>query len=128
MTDPRDHYRCRLVDVIDFCLPDLAVCADVEVDLGFGVRLAVRVALPGVQVRTRADALAVSMAVSHWCEARGDRLTVRTAHDTHDTRDTFGRVLGTLVDYATGETLEGTLLEAGLVVREDGRRHAWGSV
>lgn len=126
MSDPRDHYRCRLVDVIDVALVDLAVCADVEVDLGFGVRLAVRVALPGVQVRTRADALAVSMAVSHWCEARGDRLTVRTAHDT---RDTFGRVLGTLVDYATGETLEGILLEAGLVVREDGRRrHAWGSV
>ena len=120
MTDPRYHYRCRLLDVID------GDTVELEVELGFHARLTVRVRLDGIDTpelkgktiderRMAQDALAL---VAQWCEARADRIIVRTVKDS---RDKFGRLLATLIDQDTGETVQQALIAAGLAVTYDGK-------
>jgi micrococcal nuclease len=126
--DPRYHYRCRLVDVID------GDTVDLEVDLGFHARLLIRARLAGINAperkardaRERDLALAATMHVADWCEARADRLIVRTDKDG---RDKFGRLLATLIDQADGATVQASLMAAGLAVSYDGQtaRRPWGS-
>ena len=127
MTDPRYHYRCRLLDVID------GDTVELEVELGFNARLTVRVRLDGIDTpelkgktiderRMAQDALAL---VARWCEARADRIIVRTFRDS---RDKFGRLLATLIDQDTSETVQQALIEAGLARPYDGqsKRQPWG--
>jgi len=127
MTDPRYHYRCRLLDVID------GDTVELEVELGFHARLTVRVRLEGIDTpelrgkttderRGAQDAQAL---VAQWCEARADRIIVRTVRDG---RDKFGRLLATLIDQDTGETLQDSLIAAKLAVPYDGqsKRQPWG--
>ena len=127
MTDPRYHYRCRLLDVID------GDTVELEVELGFHARLTVRVRLDGhdtPELRgktfdercTAHDALAM---VAQWCAARADRIIVRTVRDG---RDKFGRLLATLIDQDSGDTVQQALIEAGLARPYDGqsKRQPWG--
>lgn len=128
MTDPRYHYRCHLRDVID------GDTVELEVELGFHARLTVRVRLEGIDTpelrgktfdeRRRAqDAQAL---VAQWCEARADRIILRTVRDG---RDKFGRLLATLIDQDTGETVQDSLIAAKLAVPYDGQtaRKPWGT-
>lgn len=128
MTDPRYHYRCHLRDVID------GDTVELEVELGFHARLTVRVRLEGIDTpelrgktfdeRRRAqDAQAL---VAQWCEARADRIILRTVRDG---RDKFGRLLATLIDQDTGETVQDSLIAAKLAVPYDGqtKRKPWGT-
>lgn len=128
MTDPRYHYRCHLRDVID------GDTVQLEVELGFHARLTVRVRLEGIDTpelrgktfdeRRRAqDAQAL---VAQWCEARADRIILRTVRDG---RDKFGRLLATLIDQDTGETVQDSLIAAKLAVPYDGQtaRKPWGT-
>jgi len=128
MTDPRYHYRCHLRDVID------GDTVELEVELGFHARLTVRVRLEGIDTpelrgktfdeRRRAqDAQAL---VAQWCEARADRIILRTVRDG---RDKFGRLLATLIDQDTGETVQDSLIAAKLAVPYDGQtaRKPWGA-
>ena len=127
MTDPRYHYRCRLLDVIDGDTVELAV------ELGFHARLTVRVRLDGIDTpelrgktayerRMAQDAQAL---VAQWCEARADRIILRTVKDD---RDKFGRLLATLIDQDTDETVQQALLAANLARRYYGqtKRQPWG--
>ena len=127
MTDPRYHYRCRLLDVID------GDTVELEVELGFHASLTVRVRLEGIDTpelkgktiderRMAQDALAL---VAQWCAARADRIIVRTVRDG---RDKFGRLLATLIDQDTGETVQQALIEARLARPYDGqgKRQPWG--
>lgn len=129
MTDPRYHYRCRLLDVID------GDTVELEIELGFHARLTVRVRLDGIDTpelrgkttderRSAHDAQAL---VAQWCEARADRIILRTVRDG---RDKFGRLLATLIDQDTGETVQQALIEAGLARPYDGqtKRQPWGPV
>ena len=128
MTDPRYHYRCRLLDVID------GDTVELEVELGFHARLTVRVRLDGIDTpelrgktsderRSAQDAQAL---VAQWCEARADRIILRTVRDG---RDKFGRLLATLIDQDTGETVQDSLIAAKLAVPYDGQtaRKPWGT-
>ena len=127
MTDPRYHYRCHLRDVID------GDTVELEVELGFHARLTVRVRLDGIDTpelkgktpeerRMAQDALAL---VARWCQARADRIILRTVRDG---RDKFGRLLATLIDQDTGETVQDSLIEARLARPYDGqsKRQPWG--
>jgi len=126
MTDPRYHYRCRLLDVID------GDTVELEVELGFHARLTVRVRLEGIDTpelkgktheeRRRAqDAQAL---VAQWCEARADRIILRTVRDG---RDKFGRLLATLIDQDSGQTVQQALIDTGLARPYDGqtKRQPW---
>ena len=126
MTDPRYHYRCRLRDVID------GDTVELEVELGFHARLTVRVRLDGIdtpELRGKTfdercmahDALAL---VAQWCEARSDRIILRTVKDD---RDKFGRLLATLIDQDTNATVQQALIDAGLARPYDGqgKRQPW---
>jgi len=126
MTDPRYHYRCRLLDVID------GDTVELEVELGFHARLTVRVRLDGIDTPElkgktsdeRWMAQDAQALVAQWCEARADRIIVRTVRDG---RDKFGRLLATLIDQDTGETVQQALIAAGLAVAYDGKtaRKPW---
>ena len=126
MTDPRYHYRCRLRTPID------GDTVELEVELGFHARLTVRVRLDGIDTpelrgktiderRMAQDALAL---VARWCQTRADRIILRTVRDR---RDKFGRLLATLIDQDTGETLQQALIKAKLAVPYDGEtaRKPW---
>ena len=126
MTDPRYHYRCRLGTPID------GDTVELDVDLGFHVQITTRVRLHGIDTpelhgetieerRMAQDALAL---VSRWCQARADRIILRTVKDR---RDKFGRLLATLIDQETGETLQQALIKAKLAVPYDGQtaRKPW---
>ena len=126
MTDPRYHYRCRLLQAID------GDTVDLEIDLGFHARLAVRARLAGVNAPERKAAsayerdlaLAATMHVAEWCGPRADRLICKTERDG---RDKFGRMLATLIDQETGATVQQSLIAAGLAVPYDGQgaRQPW---
>ena len=127
MTDPRYCYRCELLDVID------GDTLDLQIDLGFYLRYTARIRLAGINTperrsgspHERALGLSGTMHVAQWCEARAGRLLVRTVKDG---RDKFGRLLGTLIDQDTGETLQDSLIAAKLAVPYDGqsKRQPWG--
>ena len=128
MTDPRYHYRCRLLDVIDGDTVELAV------ELGFHASLTVRVRLEGIDTpelkgKTSDERWMAQDArelVEQWCEERADRIIVRTVRDG---RDKFGRLLATLIDQDTGATVQQALIGAGLARPYDGRgqRQPWGA-
>jgi len=126
MTDPRYHYRCRLLDVID------GDTVELEVELGFHARLTVRVRLEGIDTPElrgktfdeRCMAHDAQALVAQWCEARADRIILRTVRDG---RDKFGRLLATLIDQDTGETVQQALIAAKLARPYDGqtKRQPW---
>lgn len=128
MTDPRYVYRCSLLDVID------GDTLDLRIELGFHITHRARIRLAGVNTpetrspyQTERDAaLEASQHVASWCAVRAEQLLVKTMKDG---RDKFGRLLATLIDQATGETLQDSLLAAGLAVPYDGqtKRKAWGA-
>jgi micrococcal nuclease len=128
MSDPRYHYRCRLLSVVD------GDTLDLEIDLGFHMRKTERVRLAGVNTpelrgrsaEERAHAQAAVALVRQWCGDRAQRLLVKTEQDS---RDKFGRMLATLLDMNTGEMLQGALMAAGLAVAYDGKtaRQPWGA-
>ena len=126
MTDPRYHYRCHLRDVID------GDTVELEVELGFHARLTVRVRLEGIDTPElrgktfdeRCMAHDAQALVAQWCEARADRIILRTVRDG---RDKFGRLLAALIDQDTGETVQQALIGAGLARPYDGqtKRQPW---
>ena len=128
MTDPRYHYRCRLRTPID------GDTVELDVDLGFHVQITTRVRLDGIDTpelkgktpEERSMAHFALAKVVRWCQARADRIILRTVKDR---RDKFGRLLATLIDQDTGETLQQALIKAKLAVPYDGEtaRKPWGA-
>jgi len=126
MSDPRYCYRCELLDVID------GDTLDLQIDLGFYQCCRARVRLLGINtpktrsqhVAERDAALSATAHVAQWCAARQKRLLVKTVKDN---REKFGRLLGTLIDQDTGETLQDSLITANLAVPYDGqtKRQSW---
>ena len=126
MTDPRYHYRCRLLDVI------YGDSVELEVELGFHARLTVRVRLEGIDTpelkgkthEERRMALSAKALVAQWCEARADRIILLTVRDG---RDKFGRLLATLIDQDSGQTVQQALIDTGLARPYDGqtKRQPW---
>ena len=126
MTDPRYHYRCRLRTPID------GDTVELDVDLGFYVQITTRVRLDGIDTpelkgktpEERQMAQDALWLVSQWCRERSDRILL---HTVKDKRDKFGRLLATLIDQETGETLQQELIAAKLARAYDGKtaRQPW---
>jgi endonuclease YncB( thermonuclease family) len=124
MTDPRYHYRCRLLQAID---GDTVL---LEVELGFHLTYEVTTRLAGInaperrsgsQAEREAGEKAANF-VENWCWGR-----VLILKTTKDQGDKFGRILATLIDQDTGKTVQEALIAAGLAVAYDGKtaRKPW---
>lgn len=106
------EYRARVLRVLD------ADTLWLSVDCGFDLALRMTVRLAGLDApekRTPAGGLATAF-VRAWLASNPD-FTLRTEKDS---REKFGRYLGTLVS-STGETLNDALIASGHAVPYDGR-------
>jgi endonuclease YncB( thermonuclease family) len=128
MTDPRYHYRCHAIGAVD------GDTLDLNIDLGFDIRMRMRVRLSGINApdcrsgsdNERRAGEAAYLFVKQWCWQHIGKLM---AHTQKDKADKSGRMLVTLYDLDTGETLQDAMIKAGHAVAYDGQtaRMPWGS-
>lgn len=109
---PAYRYAASLVRVID------GDTLELDVDLGFWVRLRVPVRLAGLNApeRNTAKGRDARAFVEAWCQSHGP-FTLETAKGP----DKYGRLLATVADARTGSNLNATLLGAGLAVEWNGK-------
>jgi micrococcal nuclease len=127
MTDPRYHYSCHLLRIVDGDTLDLII------DLGVRIKHQMRVRLSGINAPERRSAsederqaaVAAHKFVEKWCFQHVHLM----AHTQQDKEDKYGRMLVLLYDLHTGETLQDAMIKAGHAVAYDGQsaRKPWGS-
>ena len=110
-TFPLNTYPCRVTNVVD------GDTVDLEVDLGFCVRISVRMRLLGIdtaEVRgaERQQGLEAKSFVKAWTKGAAGEFPFLL---TSSKKDSFGRWLGTL-SRPGGEVLNETLVERGFAV------------
>jgi micrococcal nuclease len=89
---------------------------DLDIDLGFSIRITQRVRLEGINTAEKNTAAGkeTSAWVQQWVDTHGPALTVRTHR-----REKYGRYLAT-VTTAEGQALNEALIDAGLAAPYDG--------
>jgi len=113
---------------IDAPLVDSRVIDGDTIDAAIGLRLPIRIeGIDTPELRVAGQLAAALVAQSHtriWIQqARHNQQTIMARATA---LGQYGRLVGDLYLPATGETLSGYLLAAGVAVKsEDGRRHQW---